>query len=614
MPFCVQCGSELDEGARFCTQCGTAVRDDAPDDSAKPESDNAMPNGEAEQADESALPEAPHAESDETAVLETPWTADDMSETEPLAAVATPESDADQTVAFAETPWASDETAQLGAVAAPVMAPIAAPESATPSETDNAPAPRKSRKKPILISAACVAALAVIVAGAVAFSPLGETALQSAADSVSAVHYGSSDTAKVRPSTHIIAYDENGNPLHDFDLTVTDAEGNESMHHITGDRFTPEDLGLAEGTYNMTVTNPETGKTQNLPPVEVVPPTQGGDIPDELPVKPSGNPDTSDKPNAPETSESDANKGEGNSETTTDAAGNRQKAYQLYYDKLAELQEEYGEVETKTDGSMTYLDGFCTAFLTDFNEDGTEELVTVGYDESKQRDDFPTVDPSAYVVTVWGYDDETSSLEEKATGGASSSNGGYLFVPFLATDEEDLTLVLDETTYDDTHMELVTDLVGKTEDGDVGVVEHRECSAPLSPSSSEEITYAIDGEPVTKEDWFAMQESEYEAYQYIRLNQWDNEASAADKGRSVDAEDIFVTPEMPMSDAKALIEKTASALKQALSTGKLDKDALITSETIAAYVEQDNDQTDTDQTAKSDGTQSAKPTDEKSAN
>lgn len=80
--------------------------------------------------------------------------------------------------------------------------------------------------------------------------------------------------------------------------------------------------------------------------------------------------------------------------------------YQLYYDKLMELQDEYGETVTKeSDIYGSWLEGLCFASLIDFDNDNTEELI-LAYGSSDESEESLDLD---YIVEVWEYSDDTIS-------------------------------------------------------------------------------------------------------------------------------------------------------------------------------------------------------------
>ena len=80
--------------------------------------------------------------------------------------------------------------------------------------------------------------------------------------------------------------------------------------------------------------------------------------------------------------------------------------YQLYYDKLMALQDEYGETVTKeSDIYGSWLEGLCFASLIDFDNDNTEELI-LAYGSSDESEESLDLD---YIVEVWEYSDDTIS-------------------------------------------------------------------------------------------------------------------------------------------------------------------------------------------------------------
>ena len=104
-------------------------------------------------------------------------------------------------------------------------------------------------------------------------------------------------------------------------------------------------------------------------------------------------------------------------EETTQEVDEITLMYQLYYDKILELQDEYGQasvaawVEDTGDWDDYYLEasGLCCAQLIDFDGDGTEELL-VAYDEEIDvceyiLDGEEFTKTFGYTVEVYAYND-----------------------------------------------------------------------------------------------------------------------------------------------------------------------------------------------------------------
>ena len=97
-------------------------------------------------------------------------------------------------------------------------------------------------------------------------------------------------------------------------------------------------------------------------------------------------------------------------EETTQEVDETTLMYRAYYDKIIELEEEYGEkefisLENEISEGLynpkAYYSGVCYAELIDFDGDGTEEMIIGYYDDSSSG-------VSDYTVEIWGYEDGTA--------------------------------------------------------------------------------------------------------------------------------------------------------------------------------------------------------------
>ena len=92
------------------------------------------------------------------------------------------------------------------------------------SGTDGVEPSRKQHRRLIIGIIAAVVAVALIVVTAAMVVPH----LLSGADAAAnrdVVYYGSSKAVKVRPSTTIVLYGDDGKPLNEYDVTVMDESG-----------------------------------------------------------------------------------------------------------------------------------------------------------------------------------------------------------------------------------------------------------------------------------------------------------------------------------------------------------------------------------------------------
>lgn len=296
-----------------------------------------------------------------------------------------------------------------------------------------------ARRRRLRIAVGIVAAVVVVILVVVAavmvvprlFGGTGGT------DSVSdrnVVYYGSSKATKVRPSTTIVLYGDDGEPLDKYDVTVMDESGEVTTTHVTDGEFTPAEVGAEPGdTYSVIARDPD-GTVLDVPDLDVVEQQKSPDdgdnkndeIHDELVVKPE-----SDEAN-------DSSDSDGPSKNDVQTSNARRTAYALFYDKIQELQDQYGEGQT-VDGPRAdeqWAEGLSFVRLLDFNEDGIEELVvahcpqglTIDYNTPGYMDTFM----GEFNVEVYQFNSDTSTLDQVYTGPTCFTNGGLIFVNIRA--------------------------------------------------------------------------------------------------------------------------------------------------------------------------------------
>ena len=135
-----------------------------------------------------------------------------------------------------------------------------------------------------------------------------------------------------------------------------------------------------------------------------------------------------------------------------DGLTDEQIAAALYYYTCQDLIDEYGAPATadRYEGSETATSGLALAELIDFDDDGTDELLTV----------VCTKDPATtttfygddtYQVAVWRYAD--GSVEQVYEGGVQYSNGGYYALKLYEHVPEDAddphVIAINDMGYDD---------------------------------------------------------------------------------------------------------------------------------------------------------------------
>ncbi|GEM_PF-3339108 len=175
--------------------------------------------------------------------------------------------------------------------------------------------------------------------------------------------------------------------------------------------------------------------------------------------------------------------------------------YHQYYDKLVEIQDQYGvceEASEDTDDPFLeencYLKGLCFAKLIDFDADGTEEMILAYHTGQDSESSFF----QNYLVEIWAYQDSAIRkvyLAEPAKEGEgalgihlSLLDGKYYLYSYI---EE-----FDEETYESNYIDEWRGFDGEA----IDVLKRNVCEIVYSEDGEME-TYSIDDIDVTKEEW-----------------------------------------------------------------------------------------------------------------
>ena len=175
--------------------------------------------------------------------------------------------------------------------------------------------------------------------------------------------------------------------------------------------------------------------------------------------------------------------------------------YHQYYDKLVEIQDQYGvceEASEDTDDPFLeencYLKGLCFAKLIDFDADGTEEMILAYHTGQDSESSFF----QNYLVEIWAYQDSAirkvySAEPAKEGEGAlgihlSLLDGKYYLYSYI---EE-----FDEETYESNYIDEWRGFDGEA----IDVLKRNVCEIVYSEDGEME-TYSIDDIDVTKEEW-----------------------------------------------------------------------------------------------------------------
>lgn len=101
-----------------------------------------------------------------------------------------------------------------------------------------------------------------------------------------------------------------------------------------------------------------------------------------------------------------------------------EKLYKTYYDKLIELQGQYGSAEIVSGAYESRLSGLCFARLVDFNNDGVDELL-LSYLACIDEYGYPK-----YILEVWEYNG--GELEKVFEGDCNFSEEIYNSIKLYA--------------------------------------------------------------------------------------------------------------------------------------------------------------------------------------
>lgn len=250
------------------------------------------------------------------------------------------------------------------------------------------------RRKPIAIAGIAVALLTAVGVGAVY---LNAPSLEGSRPA--SITYGSSKVEKVSPDAKIVLYGSNGEKLEDYELTVTDSNGDQATYRIGGDSFSPSQVGATEGKTSFSVKDASTGEELKA---DVVVNDNGSS---NIEVKPSGDGVTDNKSGK-------KNSGKEESKGRLTSSGK----YGLYLDKVEELEAKYGEAQyiemsSGDDWHAAACDGVGFIGLVDLDGDGFEELIVAHPMEAKDivSDDYANMMDGQYylkTVEVWTIENE----------------------------------------------------------------------------------------------------------------------------------------------------------------------------------------------------------------
>ena len=401
--FCESCGHPLNPSDKFCTKCGTPAPKSVP------------------------FPTSLTINEQETT---TTGNAD-----APVAPTSFSGEDEDTTIATANEVQSNEDAASSDTETNTTYSTDVENSGIDIDNGDGTDVRRSYRRLVFGIVAAVVVVILVVVAAVMVVPRLfGGTGGTDSVSDRNVVYYGSSKATKVRPSTTIVLYGDDGEPLDKYDVTVMDESGEVTTTHVTDGEFTPAEVGAEPGdTYSVIARDPD-GTVLDVPDLDIVEQQKNPDdgdnkndeIHDELVVKPETDEDN------------DSNDSAGPNKNDVQTSNARRTAYALFYDKIQELQDQYGEGQT-VDGPRAdeqWAEGLSFVRLLDFNEDGIEELVvahcpqglTIDYNTPGYMDTFM----GEFNVEVYQFNSDTSTLDQVYAGPTCFTNGGLIFVNIRA--------------------------------------------------------------------------------------------------------------------------------------------------------------------------------------
>lgn len=347
--FCPKCGVKLDDNSKFCTECGASLEGAA--------------QVLAEVCDRARADASPSELSSETSAGSTSVTND-----------ANVDIEAEPEFEMAERTSTNTQQASEPVQASTTM--DVASQAATPH--------RKEPKAPYIFGIVVGLIVIGLVSRQLFFGDFGGNSAT----------FGQKESVICALDTKVIPTDADGNKITSFVAELIDESGRSSKVKVTGESgFSMGKFKDAkEGSYTLKVTNKRT-KVEYSIPVKLVSGSHKSEAETEITVQAPAK-----KPAA------DARKDNADGEGVDPS---QIAAYRAYSQKCHEYLNKYGEARVvETYGYA--LTGFCVADLIDFDNDGSDELLTIAcsLDEGASQLDWAGTDTTKpYEVEVWSYVD-----------------------------------------------------------------------------------------------------------------------------------------------------------------------------------------------------------------
>ncbi len=181
-------------------------------------------------------------------------------------------------------------------------------------------------------------------------------------------------------------------------------------------------------------------------------------------------------------------------EENSEANVSQKDIYQLYYEKIQELEQQYGEVDIEEDTYYEYYTGVCYADLTDFDQDGEDELLVVYYPgKNTDTEDWKSID---YNVEIW--DAKNSELTEIYSGNGYVTFGSDYSVYLIRREIDGTQYMVSGGTYGDQEQKVTSygyDLQKKQ------FTEKEELDSSWRMAGQNTLVYNVNGNEVSEEEY-----------------------------------------------------------------------------------------------------------------
>lgn len=455
-----------------------------------------------------------------------------------------------------------------GAGPGPEPAPAPSPDPTTPPASDPTPGqqPRAKGRGTLLRVVGVVAVVLLLALGACALMNfLGGDASEDAQDGTGdeddvvtqVAYYRDEAETVVASTTRVVLWDDDGEALEDYDLTLMDDEGAVTTYHVDGSSFTSEELGIPDGHYAMIAQDPQTNDVYTVPSVSFEDAGSASDGATTDSDATDGSGETSDDDSGDDSDDTVPDevifRPDPDEDDEDDAASSLQAAYALYYARVLELQGTYG-VGTLND-AREHISGVSIVALVDLSGDGDgiDELVIVYEDGDGEL-----------TVEVWTYDAEANDIELVCEEPIGDTDDAEMLTAYEHGDAA-TALVWSHWPYEDDTVAFESHYVF-LEDGEL--VHH--VIAYVVDYAADEVSYTVDGETVDEEGYFDAFDSVALVYEDVSWRcSWCVGVYDAEEWATYVSDGVYATYDP--TDTLAMTEDTIELLAQGMM-GRLDDD------------------------------------------